>query len=114
MLATTFEMIQGRRLRVARVGSGPPMILLHGYPDNLQIWSELVPRLADRFEVIAFDWPGMGYSDEWAGGATPAHMSDRLLTLLNEWRIERAGIIGIDMGGQPALTFAARHPDRML
>src|SRR5262245_59890704 len=62
MLATTFETDEaGHRLRLARLGSGPPLILLHGYPDNLQIWCELAPRLADRFTVIAFDWPGMGY-----------------------------------------------------
>jgi pimeloyl-ACP methyl ester carboxylesterase len=115
MLRTSFERLQnGRRLRVARMGSGPPLVLLHGYPDNLQIWCELAPRLADRFEVIAFDWPGMGYSDAWPGGATPSHMADRLLALLDEWGIERAGLVGMDMGGQPALAFAARHPERVL
>jgi pimeloyl-ACP methyl ester carboxylesterase len=115
MLATTFETFpDGKRLRVARLGSGPPLVLLHGYPDNLQIWCELAPRLADRFEVIAFDWPGMGYSDAWAGGTTPTHMADRLRTLLDAWRIERAAVVGLDMGGQPALAFAARHPERTL
>ena len=56
--------------RVARVGTGPPLILLHGYPDNLQIWCDLVPRLAGVRQVIAFDWPGMGRSDNWPGGAS--------------------------------------------
>jgi pimeloyl-ACP methyl ester carboxylesterase len=113
MLQTTFETHgEERRLRVARLGSGAPLVLLHGYPDNLQIWCELAPRLADRFEVIAFDWPGMGYSDVWRGGATPAHMADRLLYLLDAWGIERAGLMGMDMGGQPALAFAAQHPER--
>src|SRR5688572_22467708 len=108
MLATKFEVFtSGQRLRIARVGSGPPLILLHGYPDNLQIWSELAPRLADQFEVIAFDWPGMGYSDAWSGGTTPFHMADRLLKILDEFDIERANLLGMDMGGQPALVFAA-------
>jgi pimeloyl-ACP methyl ester carboxylesterase len=114
MLATTFETVRGgRRLRVARLGSGPPLVLLHGYPDNLQIWCELAPRLAGRFTVIALDWPGMGYSDAWPGGATPAHMADRLRELLDAWHIDRAGLVGLDMGGQPALAFAARHPERL-
>jgi pimeloyl-ACP methyl ester carboxylesterase len=113
-LETTFERLDGgRRLRVARLGIGRPLVLLHGYPDNLQIWCELAPRLADRFEVIAFDWPGMGYSDEWSGGASPFQMANRLLTLLDRWGIERATIAGLDMGGQPALVFAAQHPDRI-
>ncbi len=115
MLETTFETLAGgRRLRVARLGSGPPLILLHGYPDNLQIWCELAPRLADHFSVIAFDWPGMGYSTPWPGGTTPFHMADRLLTLLDAWGLKRVSLAGMDMGGQPALAFAARYPDRML
>jgi pimeloyl-ACP methyl ester carboxylesterase len=113
MLPTTLETLpDGKKIRVARLGSGPPLVLLHGYPDNLQIWSALAPRLADRFEVIALDWPGMGLSELWPGGATPFHMAERLLALLDAWRIDRAGLIGLDMGGQPALVFAAQHPGR--
>lgn len=114
MLQTKLEVLNsGQRLRIARVGNGPPLILLHGYPDNLQIWSELATRLKDQFEVIAFDWPGMGYSDAWPGGTTPFHMADRLHKILDELAIERASLVGMDMGGQPALAFAARHPERM-
>lgn len=103
----------GQSVRVARLGSGPPLVLLHGYPDNLQIWCELAPRLADRHSVIAPDWPGMGASDVWPGGATPFHMADRLLSLLDTWQLDRVALAGLDMGGQPALAFAARHPNRI-
>jgi pimeloyl-ACP methyl ester carboxylesterase len=103
----------GRRVRVARLGSGPPLLLLHGYPDNLQVFSALAPRLGQRLTVYAFDWPGMGESDPWPGAVTPAHMAGRLLTLLDHWRIERAHIAGMDMGGQPALALAALHPPRV-
>ena len=45
MLTTVVETWDGgRRLRVARLGAGPPTVFLHGYPDNLQIWCELLPR----------------------------------------------------------------------
>lgn len=114
MLPTTMETLPGgQRLRVAKRGSGPPLIFLHGYPDNLQIWSDLLPLLADRFQVIAFDWPGMGGSEAWPGGTTPMHMADRLRDLLDFWGIARASIVGFDMGGQPALVFAARYPERI-
>jgi pimeloyl-ACP methyl ester carboxylesterase len=114
MLPAVFEVFPGgRRLRVARLGSGPPLVLLHGYPDNLQLWGELARRLADRFQVIAFDWPGMGYSDAWVGGTTPAHLAERLRTLLDTWGISRANVAGLDMGGQPALVFAASYPERV-
>ena len=115
MLETSLkELGGGRRVRVARLGTGEPLILLHGYPDNLQIWCELAVRLAKNFQVIAFDWPGMGFSDEWPGGTTPMHMADRLLALMDAWKLERAHIAGMDMGGQPALVFAARNPARVM
>ena len=114
MLATSLETVaSGRKLRVGRLGSGRPLVLLHGYPDNLQIWSELAPRLAGEFDVRAFDWPGMGESEPWPGGATPAHMADRLLSLLDHWRVESLDLVGMDMGGQPALVFASRYPERI-
>jgi pimeloyl-ACP methyl ester carboxylesterase len=114
MLDAVFETnAEGRRLRVARLGSGPPLVLLHGYPDTLHIWSALAPRLAARFTVIAFDWPGLGDSDPWPGGATPAHLADRLRVLLDHWGLEKASVLGLDMGGQPALALAARHPARV-
>jgi pimeloyl-ACP methyl ester carboxylesterase len=103
----------GKRLRIARLGCGPPIVFLHGYPENLQVWSRLAPLLADRFEVIAFDWPGMGYSDEWPGGATPQLKATRLLAIMDELNLERPAIVGMDMGGQPALAFAAMYPDRI-
>ncbi len=108
MLTTVLEPHLGKLVRVARMGSGPPVICLHGYPDNLQIWSRLAPVLAASHEVIAFDWPGMGYSESWPGGATPEHMAERLLSLMEDWKLDRAHLLGIDMGGQPALVFAAR------
>jgi len=113
MLPTVRETVDGHCVRVARLGAGPPLVLLHGYPENLQIWSGVAPQLAERFAVTAFDWPGMGFSDAWPGGKTPAHMADRLLRLLDAWQIERAIIVGMDMGGQPALSFAARHATRI-
>ena len=113
MLATTIETLEGRKVRVARLGSGPPVILLHGYPDNLQVWSKLAGLLAARHEVIAFDWPGMGFSEPWKGGATPFDFARRLRALMEAWGIEHATVIGHDMGGQPALAFAAEYPSRI-
>src|SRR5579864_4767381 len=113
MLATAMEEHRGKTVRLARLGKGVPVILLHGYPDNLQIWSELAPRLATKFEVLAFDWPGMGRSEAWPGGATPFDMAKRLLALMDAWGVRRAAIVGHDMGGQPALAFAAEHPERV-
>ncbi len=121
MLETNLETLSnGYRVRVARLGAAhgkrPPLVFLHGYPDNLQIWSELATSMPNGFQVIAFDWPGMGYSDDWKdgrGSVTPILMAERLLVLLDEWGIERATVIGIDVGGQPALVFGSKYPERV-
>jgi len=113
MLEAVTEIHGGRKVRAAHLGSGHSMILLHGYPDNLQVWSEIAPRLASRFQVTAFDWPGMGFSEAWPGGATPFDFARRLRDLMDKWRIPQAAIVGHDMGGQPALAFAAEFPDRV-
>lgn len=113
MLGTLLEPHRHGRVRVARLGRGAPVVLLHGYPDNLQIFAALAPLLASDFEVLAFDWPGMGWSDPWPGGTTPRHMAERLLSLLDDWGIESASIVGMDMGAQPALVLAAEHPERV-
>jgi len=112
MLPVRFDDVGGKRVRFHRGGRGPTIVFLHGYPDNLQMWSGVAPLLPD-FDVIAFDWPGMGGSEAWAGGATPYAMADRLIALLDHWRVDRAAIVGIDMGGQPAVVAAAQHPDRV-
>lgn len=105
----------GRHVRLARsgAGAGPPVVLLHGYPESLQIWSAVAPLLALRREVFAFDWPGMGASDEWPGGAAPTHMANRLVELLDAWNIGAASIVAMDMGGQAALSAAILHPARV-
>jgi pimeloyl-ACP methyl ester carboxylesterase len=113
MLATTHEIVGGKRLRVARLGDGTPILLLHGYPDTLQIWSNLAPLLAARFQVIAFDWPGMGESEAWSGGATPYDLARRVVTLLDHWNFGRAIVAAHDMGGQAALALAALAPERV-
>ncbi len=113
MLSTVLETIAERKVRISRTGSGRPLILLHGYPDNLQIWSRLAPLLSDNFEVIALDWPGMGYSEPWPGGATPEHLAEKLTSILDALHLEQVSIAAMDMGAQPALVFAAKYPARM-
>ena len=113
MLDTTLELHQGHQLRVARLGRGEAVVLLHGYPDNLQVFSAIAPELAIDKQVIVFDWPGQRDSDEWPGGATPVVLAKRLLTLLDAWGLTKIHLIGQDMGGQPALVFAAAYPERI-
>jgi pimeloyl-ACP methyl ester carboxylesterase len=113
LLSTELEVHAGRRVRVAKLGSGPPIVLLHGYPDNLQLYARLLPLLAEARTAIAFDWPGLGESEAQSGGATPEHNAERLLALLDDWGFGEVDLVGFDMGGQPALVLAAKHPSRV-
>lgn len=113
MLDTTLETHAAGRVRVARQGQGEAIVLLHGYPDNLQVFSELLPLLAVDKQVIAFDWPGLGDSAAWPGGATPVVLARHLLALLDAWGLANVHLVGQDMGGQPALVFAAAYPERV-
>src|SRR5438094_8043653 len=103
------EIRRGRRLRVVQLGNGPPLILLHGYPDTLQVWSRLAPLLSAAHRVIAFDWPGMGQSEAWPGGATPYDMAERLRILLTEWQLGKAIVPVMCIGCAPALAVRANH-----
>jgi len=113
LLPVTWERHDGRLLRVCRIGEGPPVVLLHGYPETLQIWSRMAPILARGHQVIAFDWPGQGYSEQWGEDAGPAALADMLENLLDAWGLDTVQLVGQDMGGQPALLFAATRPERV-
>lgn len=114
LLPTTSLDVGGRRVRVARLGpAGDAIVFLHGYPDTLQVWARCASRLASTHAVLAVDWPGMGESEAWPGGATPAHMADRLATVLEACGVGTVTLVAHDMGGPPALELAARHPERV-
>jgi pimeloyl-ACP methyl ester carboxylesterase/uncharacterized protein (DUF362 family) len=102
----------GLPVRLFRSGTGPPLVLLHGYPDTLQIFSRLC-RALPGFDVIAFDWPGQGYSAAQPGPIGPYPMSDQLLALLDSLSLDQVTLVASDMGAHPALITAARAPGRV-
>ncbi|MCI5055321.1 MAG: alpha/beta hydrolase [Flavobacteriales bacterium] len=111
MLTVDFRIIEGKRLRYCFLESKekPVIVLLHGYPDNLQVFYKLAPMLADNFSVFTFDWPGMGESEPWSGGATPLISAKRLKKIIDAFGFEHVHILAHDMGGQVALVFASQY-----
>jgi pimeloyl-ACP methyl ester carboxylesterase/uncharacterized protein (DUF362 family) len=99
-------------VRIARLGKGPPIVLLHGYPETLQVWSRVATRLAREREVIAFDWPGLGYSVGRDGPADPDALAEQLRDVLDSLGLSRVDLAGADMGAPPALVFAAKYQER--
>ena len=114
LLKTEQTFIADKKFRYFTLGnpSNEMLVLLHGYPDNLQIWYKIAPLLAEKYFVFGFDWPGMGYSEEWAGGATPVAMAKRLKEIFAHFNFKQAHLFSHDMGGQAALVFAALFPEQ--
>ena len=101
----------------ARVaGQGPPLLLLHGYPETHVCWHRIAPLLAEQFKVIVCDLPGYGESrvfgdvtDESA--YSKRRMADTLLAGMRELGIDRFSIAGHDRGGRAAYRLALDHPE---
>jgi pimeloyl-ACP methyl ester carboxylesterase len=96
-----------------RYGSGPPLVLLHGIGASTFTWRLVQPELAKSFDVINLDLPGFGRSakDVTADYGLDAQCS-RLLSLLDELKIQEAYLMGCSMGGALALWLARLQPSR--
>ncbi|HUJ35879.1 MAG TPA: alpha/beta fold hydrolase, partial [Solirubrobacteraceae bacterium] len=103
----------------ARVGgSGPPLLLLHGYPETHLMWHAAAPLLADRFTVVATDLSGYGDSlrpvpaDDHAPHSKRAMALDQIQAMAS-LGYERFAVAGHDRGGRVAYRMALDHPDRV-
>lgn len=100
-----------------RTGSGPLVVLLHGWPQTRHMWRLVVPSLAERFSVIAADLPGYGDSAPAAdpSGYDKRSMSEAVLGLLDSLGVaERFVVVGHDRGARVARRMAADHPERVV
>jgi pimeloyl-ACP methyl ester carboxylesterase len=103
------------RLRVhyAEAGEGPPLLLLHGWPQHFWCWRRVVPLLAGDFRLICPDLRGFGWSDAPGRGYDNETFATDAVALLDALGIERAGLIGHDWGGFSSFLVALRHPGRV-
>ena len=108
--------IQDCRIAYSVAGSGPPLLLLHGYPQTRAMWHRLAPRLAERFTVVAPDLPGYGAS---AGpdpeGPDPVYskrwMAARLRALMAELGFERFHLGAHDRGARVGVRLCLDSPE---
>lgn len=95
-----------------KTGSGPCLVLLHGFPESSTLWRCVADALAASFTLIMPDFPGSG--DTPLEQATSlAQMADAAKDILNAEQIEKAVIAGHSMGGYVAFQFAATYPERV-
>ena len=100
------------RVHVAEAGDGPPLLLLHGWPQHWYCWRRVVPLL-DRFRLVMPDMRGFGWSSVPATGYDKENLASDVLALMDQLAIERAGIIGHDWGGWTGFLTSLRAPDRV-
>lgn len=103
----------GVRLRAARAGQGPTVVLLHGFGESLLSWRAAFDRLAAGADVIALDLPGFGLSDKPATGYGNERMAAAVIGALDAMGVQRAVIVGHSMGGAVAVTLALQAPQRV-
>ncbi len=110
---SAFETHRLAGLSVRRAGTGDPLILLHGFPEDGALWRHVAPLLAEKHTVLVPDLPGAGASPRPEAALTMEGMADAIIAALDAGGIRRAVVAGHSMGGYVALALAERHPDRV-
>ncbi len=108
----------GATIHALRGGSGPPLLLLHGYPETHAMWHKVAAPLAERFTVVLTDLRGYGDSSKPPGGRHHEHYSKRAmgrdqLEVMQAFGFDRFAVVGHDRGARVAWRLAVEHPDRI-
>jgi 2-hydroxy-6-oxonona-2,4-dienedioate hydrolase len=105
--------VAGWRTRILEAGQGDPLILLPGTGGHLEAYAHNVPAFAEHCRVIAYDYPGHGYTTHAEVDLELDAYVNHLTDLLDALGIEKAHLNGESLGGWVAIKFAAAHPDRV-
>lgn len=110
--------VTGTHIAVAVAGSGPPLLLLHGFPQTMAMWHAVAPLLAERFTVVCADLRGYGASGRPEAGPDHAGYSKRAMAqdqveVMTALGFDRFAVAGHDRGGRVARRMCLDHPDRV-
>ncbi len=100
----------GVRIHYRRLGQGPGMVLLHGYPQTGHMWRKVMPALAERFTVVAPDLRGYGDSDRPASGYDKRTMAADIAQVIEALGLAPVILVGHDRGARVGHRFALDHP----
>ncbi|MGH7513927.1 MAG: alpha/beta fold hydrolase [Gemmatimonadales bacterium] len=109
-IQTHFATVNGVRLHYLEAGSGPPVILLHGFGETSHMWLPLIPKLAASHTVIAPDLPGAGESSVPDSGYDKLTMARDIHALAERQGWKSVRIVGHDIGLMVAYAYAALYP----
>jgi pimeloyl-ACP methyl ester carboxylesterase len=102
--------VNGVKLHYLKAGHGPAVILLHGYTQTSRMWRPIMPLLAEKFTVIAPDLPGIGDSEIPKNGLDMKSAAISVHGLVKSLGIEKARVVGHDIGLMVAYAYAAQFP----
>ncbi len=105
--------VRGRTVTYRRAGAGPPLLLLHGGWSDGRAWTPQLRDLSDEFDVLAWDAPGCGGSDDPPEGAGLEDYADSVAGLLDALGLERVHLGGLSFGSVLALEVYRRHAPRV-
>ena len=94
-------------------GSGTTVVLLSGWPETAEAYSEIIPQLAAKHQVLALDPPGLGGSDPAVGGYDMANIAKILMDAVKTFTPERIHLVGHDVGGWISYAWAAQFPKHL-
>lgn len=109
-IESRFATVDGLKIHYLTAGRGPAVILLHGYTQTSRMWRPLIPKLTDKFTVIAPDLPGIGESDIPKDGLDMKSAATRMHALAKSLGITKARVVGHDIGLMVAYAYAAQFP----
>jgi pimeloyl-ACP methyl ester carboxylesterase len=101
------------RLHAVIGGDGPPLLLVHGWPQTWYQWRLVMPALARDFQVVAVEQRGIGLSDKPQGGYDTGSQARDMVALMAALGHERFAMVGFDTGMPIGYAVAADHPDRL-
>lgn len=102
--------VNGTHLFYEQAGSGHPLVLIHGFTLNTQMWDDQFAVFARHYRVIRYDMRGTGHSD--LPTEEPFTAVDDLRALLDALGVSRAYVLGLSLGGSVAIDFTLAYPDR--
>jgi pimeloyl-ACP methyl ester carboxylesterase len=103
----------GLRVHFAEAGDGPPVLLLHGWPQHWYMWRGVIQRLAPHFRLIAPDLRGFGWTEAPGSGYDADTFASDQVALLDALEIESASVIGHDWGGWTSFLLGLDHAERI-
>jgi pimeloyl-ACP methyl ester carboxylesterase len=109
----TFVDIDGVHVRYRDTGSGPAVVLVHGYGASLDSWASVVPAIAGRHRTIAIDLKGFGWTSRPEGDYSPAAQAQLVWRVLDKLKVVDVAIVGHSWGSSVALAMAVAQPARV-